>query len=156
MMGRVAGGAALLLVLLAAAAQAREHVDARDYPSPGAGRVAFERMERDLVRGFDDICGDTFCEGEFFNLRALQLRCAVAADDGTVAGCLWSFAGSDAYVLADVAVPQVHARTYACALPLAPGTSMEALLRTLVGRDALHTPLPGTRSTSYDGLIGCL
>lgn len=155
-MSRVARGLTLLLSLVVATAQARDHVDARDYPTPGAGRAAFERMEQDLVRGFDDICGDTFCEGEFFNLRALQLRCAVAAEDGTVAGCLWSFAGSDTSVLADAAVPQVHARTYACALPLAPGTPLDTLLRTLVGRGALHTPLPGTRSTSYDGLIGCL
>jgi hypothetical protein len=132
------------------------HVDARDYPAAGQGEAAFAVMERALVRGFDDICGDTFCEGDYGNLRALQLRCAVSRDGGTVAGCLWSFAGSYAYVSPADALPSIEARTWACPLPVVAGTPLANLLERLSGLDALDTPLPGTGVSSYEALTDCL
>jgi len=144
-------------MVVAGAAQADTYVDAHDYPAPGQGVAAFAQMERALVRGFDGICGDTFCEGEYSNLRALQLRCAVRQRDGVVVRCLWSFAGSWARVDPATGEPQVQASTYACALPLANGTGLPALLTALgTGPDALERPLPGTRRTAYEALVGCL
>lgn len=146
-----------LLLLVAGAAQADTHVDAHDYPAPGQGAAAFAQMERALVRGFDGICGDTFCEGEYSNLRALQLRCAVRRRDGVVVRCLWSFAGSWASVDPATGEPQVQASTYACTLPLANGTDLSALLDAVgTGADALERPLPGTRLTAYHALVECL
>jgi len=145
-----------LAYLVALSLPASVHVDARDYPAPGEGIVAFDAMERALVRGFDDICGDTFCEGDFGNLRALQLRCAVTAGDGQVRQCLWSFAGSRAWVEGQSPLPAVDARTWTCALPVAPGTPLARLLVLLSGRDALDTPLPGTGISTYDALVECL
>ncbi|MDX3933471.1 MAG: hypothetical protein QHC77_16165 [Stenotrophomonas sp.] len=145
-----------MLLLAAAPLAAGSHVDARDYPSAGAGEAAFAVMERALVRGFDYICGDTFCEGDYGNLRALQLRCAVSRDGGTVAACLWSFAGSHASVGSFDPKPSVDARTRACRLPVVPGTSLAALLERLRGPDALDTPLPGTDVSSYQALTDCL
>lgn len=147
---------AAVLAAPAAASASAVHVDARDYPAAGAGRVAFEQMERALVRGFDNICGDTFCEGEYSNLRALQLRCAVKRDDGTVTGCLWSFAGSYADVARNDPVPEVNARTYACALPVVAGTPLSWMLTELSGEEAVDTPLPGSGRTSYEALTDCL
>lgn len=132
------------------------HVDARDHPSPGAGAAAFILMERALVRGFDDICGDTFCEGDYSNLRALQLRCAVTRGEGRVTRCLWSFVGSQAWVEGDRPVPEVDARTWACALPVTPGTPLSLLLSTWSTRDALDTPLPGSAASPYEALTDCL
>jgi len=132
------------------------HVDARDHPAPGEGAAAFDAMERALVRGFDYICGDTFCEGDHGNLRALQLRCAVNQTDGRVQGCLWSFAGSYAWVERDSPLPMADARTWACPLPLVPGTPLPVLLALLSGRDALDTPLPGSGRSTYDALTDCL
>ncbi|MCP6576546.1 hypothetical protein NL496_28005, partial [Klebsiella pneumoniae] len=54
-------------------------IDARNYPSQAAGWERFRAVEARLVRGFDDICGDTFCEGEYHNLQALRFRCSVGA-----------------------------------------------------------------------------
>lgn len=147
--------AAALLVALAPLG-AERYVDARDYPFAGAGEAGFGVMERALVRGFDYICGDTFCEGDYGNLRALQLRCAVSRDGGTVAGCLWSFAGSHADVDPAEPAPRVDARTWACALPVVPGTSLGTLLDRLRGPDALETPLPGTDVSTYEALTDCL
>lgn len=145
----------LLLAALPSQAMSLQ-VDARDHPAPGAGRVAFDRMERALVRGFDAICGDTFCEGDYGNLRALQLRCAVSRATGHVVECRWSFAGSYAWVRGEAALPVVEARTWACRLPIAPGTPLADLLALLDGDEALDAPLPGSGLSAYDALAGCL
>lgn len=148
---------AMGIVLLAVAPFAvGSHVDARDYPGAGDGEAAFAVMERALVRGFDYICGDTFCEGDYGNLRALQLRCSVVRASGIVGECLWSFAGSHAYVSPTAALPEVDARTWACPLPVVDGTSLAALLERLSGPDALDTPLPGTGVSTYEALTDCL
>lgn len=146
----------LLVGLLASPVEAGSFVDARDHPAPGAGTAAFAVMERALVRGFDDICGDTFCEGDYANLRALQLRCAVEAGSGVVSACLWSFAGSHASVDPLRAMPQVDARTWVCPLPLAAATRLSDLLQALSGEGALDMPLPGSRVSTYDALTECL
>lgn len=149
----------LLALLAVAPLHADIHVDARDHPTPGAGEVAFAAMEHALVRGFDDICGDTFCEGDYGNLRALQLRCAVIQDTGGISECLWSFAGSHAWVSGGDALPEVDSRTWACRLPVVPGTGLPMLLALLSGPDALDTPLPCTGRacpSTYDALTDCL
>ncbi|GAB3063048.1 hypothetical protein [Stenotrophomonas tumulicola] len=150
----------LLLLLVAGSMPADIHVDARDHPRPGEGEAAFAAMERALVRGFDDICGDTFCEGDYGNLRALQLRCAVTRNTGAVAECLWSFAGSYAWVNERDALPSVDSRTWACRLPVVPGTRLSVLLPLLSGPGALDTALPCsdpiTCPSTYDALTDCL
>lgn len=146
----------LLVLVIAAISPSSIHVDARDYPLPGQGIAAFAAMEQALVRGFDDLCGDTFCEGDYSNLRALQLRCAVAARSGIVTACAWSFAGSHATVIGNDPLPVVDARTWICRLPIAPATPLPVLLSTLSGRDALHTRLPGRDISTYDALTDCL
>lgn len=148
---------ALAWVLLAAMPwQSGAVVDARDYPRPGEGVAAFTAMERALVRGFDGICGDTFCEGDYSNLRALQLRCAVHQATGAVSACLWSFAGS----YADIGdgsgpTPVIEARTWVCQLPVLPGTPLPVLLDMLSGHDALDTRLPGRGISPYEALTEC-
>ena len=149
----------LLLCLVAQAVHAQDrYVDARLYPDQTAGWERFRSVERALVAGFDDVCGDTFCEGEYYNLRAMRLRCSVERASGQLAGCVWTFAGSNSSVLSDGRI-DVDVRSYACALPLAAGTSLEHLLQSLEAvppRDSIDVPLPGTSISIYDGLTGCL
>lgn len=158
--------AALLLVLLAvssamatAPAQAvPAYADARDYPTPAEGWARFRAVEAQLVRGFDYICGDTFCEGDYGNLQALRFRCSVAVATGRVQACAWTFTGSFAWVDQVNGGIDVDARAWTCPTPLAAGTSLELLLHTLeqAGDKALHVPLPGTTVSIYDGLTDCL
>ena len=146
-----------LLLIITAPWASSDHVDARHHPSPEEGAAPFAAMERALVRGFDDICGDTFCEGDFGNLRAMQLRCSVDRAAGTVTACVWSFAGSYALVReGDDPAPVVESRTWACHLPVVPGTPLPLLLATLTGRDALDTPPPGSHISTYQALTDCL
>jgi hypothetical protein len=144
--------------LLAGTAQAAPaFVDARDYPDPATGRERFLAAERMLVRGFDDICGDTFCEGQYYNLWAMRLRCSVERATGVVASCVWTFAGSETWVQKDGRIDVDHG-TYACTLPLAPATRLEELLQVwqASGHEAIDAPLPGTTTSVYDGLTDCL
>ncbi len=131
-------------------------IDARNYPSQAAGWERFRAVEARLVRGFDDICGDTFCEGEYHNLQALRFRCSVEAANGRVEECVWTFTGSTARVDASNGSIVVDAPTWACRAPLAPDTLLSTLLQTLEQREALHARLPGTSSSLYDGLTDCL
>lgn len=148
----------LCALLLAGTAQAAPvFVDARDYPDPATGRGRFLAAERMLVRGFDDICGDTFCEGQYYNLWAMRLRCSVERATGVVASCVWTFAGSETWVQKDGRIDVDHG-TYACTLPLAPATRLEELLQVwqASGHEAIDAPLPGTTTSVYDGLTDCL
>jgi len=63
--------------LMGAANAAPRYVDARDYPAPGAGAKAFDQMEASLIEGFNHVCGDTFCEGQYINYLPLRLTCSV-------------------------------------------------------------------------------
>lgn len=132
------------------------YVDAQDYPAPAVGGPRFRAVEAALVRGFDQVCGDTFCEGEYSNLQALRFRCSVATVSGRVQACAWTFTGSTAQVEPVTGVIEVDAPTWTCHSPVASGTPLTKLLRLLEQRDPLHVPLPGTGESLYDGLVECL
>ncbi|MBU2049466.1 hypothetical protein [Stenotrophomonas rhizophila] len=131
-------------------------VDARTYPTQAVGWERFRAVEARLVGGFNDVCGDTFCEGEYHNLQALRFRCSVEAASGRVEECVWTFTGSTARVDAASGAIVVDARTWACRAPLAANTQLPVLLQTLEQGQALHAPLPGTPDSMYDGLTECL
>lgn len=69
----------LMSSILAPAALAADpppaFVDAVDWPANGEGWEAFVDLEQRLDRDFDNICGDTFCGGEFSDYQPLRFRC---------------------------------------------------------------------------------
>lgn len=153
--------AAVLFVLPAAAfAQtppaAPRYVDAIDWPASEAGMDRFFNAEARLNAGFDKVCGDTFCEGEFFNLRPMQLRCSVDSTKGTMKQCLWLFSGSNATVNPKTGAVQTVAKLFKCKLLLAKDTPVDALYEVMEGDDPLNAKLPMSNRSVYDGLLGCL
>ncbi|AWH22636.1 hypothetical protein C1933_16150 [Stenotrophomonas sp. ZAC14D2_NAIMI4_6] len=146
-------------MLLAGPVQAAgPYVDARQYPTSAAGHERFLAAERALERGFDDVCGDTFCEGQYYNLWAMRLRCSVHSGSGLLAGCIWTFAGSDTRVRGDGRF-DVDQGAFACALPIAAGTRLEDVLRAweaAPAREAIHVPVPGMPGSVYEALTDCL
>jgi hypothetical protein len=150
--------AAIALPMLPAdpAAAANVYVDAREHPNQAAGWERFRRVEAALVRDFDQICGDTFCEGEYGNLQPQRFRCSVHAASGIVHECVWTFAGSTARVDEASGEVVVDSRSWACVTPLSEQTPLFELLATLEGPDPIDTPLPGTQTTIYEGLTDCL
>lgn len=147
----------LFCALLAApSAHAFPYVDLIDYPHQEANWDRFFALEGRLQHGFDAICGDTFCEGEYSDIHALRLRCSVDAVRGTVRDCLWAFAASDLEVSRNDGTVVARQPTWLCRLPLQPGTPMEAFHTALAARDPLHDPLPGTAQSIYDALTDCI
>jgi hypothetical protein len=115
-------------------------------------------LKRGLRFDFDQICGDTFCEGDFTNLEALSFRCSVNTRSGQLASCLFLFAGSYETVTASTGNIRPVARFFRCAVPVA-GTTPAALLEALLapeGRGPLWRPLPGVNQSIYDALGSCL
>ena len=127
------------------------------------GNSGFQEAVSALEGQFDAICGDTFCEGDYSNLRSVGLDCSIAETSGTVGQCTWTFAGS--YTDADPATGRltVNAKTFVCDLGVQ-GTATE-LARFLTaasnkgagGAYGLFTvAVPGSGKSLQDALICCL
>lgn len=107
-----------------------------------------------LSASFDRVCGDTFCGGDYGDLRSLDFVCSVTKSTGNVKSCAWVFAGSNMVPGASL---DVTSNTFRCAVPVQ-GT-LHQLITTLTkddSTDAIHRPLPGTTTSAYDALLGCL
>lgn len=153
--------AAVLFVIPAAAfAQAAptapRYVDVMDWPASEAGMERFANAEARLNTAFDQVCGDTFCEGEYPNVRPMQLSCSVDSTKGTLKQCLWLFSGSTATVNGKSGAVQSTAKLFKCKVLLAKDTPVDAFYSVIEGEDALHAKLPMTNRSVYDGLMGCL
>jgi hypothetical protein len=109
-----------------------------------------------LQGNFNDVCGDTFCEGDYANLQAMSYRCSVDASNGVIGQCVWIFAGSREHIDAADGRIVAEPRTWQCVTPLAPGTRADELAEALANKQPLFTTLPRTDKTLYDSLLGCL
>ncbi|KLJ01147.1 hypothetical protein WQ56_07470 [Luteimonas sp. FCS-9] len=132
------------------------YVDAATYARGDDALVeAWYAMTYQLPRQFDQVCGDTFCEGEYTNYQPLRFQCSVRRDDGRIGMCVWSFAASDEYLLPRSGRIVVQPEVRHCRTPLAPGATLPAMLDAVAGGEALHAALPGGHSI-FDGLVDCL
>ena len=153
---------AAFAMLLAAAgcAHAQSHrmiyTDPYSYFTTDAQFEAWYSLRARLAVDFDDICGDTFCEGDFSNITPLRFQCSVQRGSGRIGRCVWSFAASNEDIDPATGALDVQQPSWQCPIPIAPHTTIDALLAALAGDDPLDTPLPGTLLTIYDGLVHCL
>lgn len=124
----------------------------------GLGGDDFLRLvtaRRALSARFDELCGDSFCEGEFSSIEPLGLRCSVDPATGELGACVWAFAGASPSVAASTGRVSHDRAAFACPLPVS-GT-MADLLTALEGADdPLFAPLPGAGASINDALIDCL
>jgi len=109
-----------------------------------------------LRENFDDICGDTFCEGDYSNIHALRFACSVETGSGILGQCVWTFAASNEEIDAATGRVIVSPKIWRCRSPLARKTSIHALLGALAGERPLYAVLPGGTKSIYDGLADCL
>ncbi|WP_200945836.1 MULTISPECIES: hypothetical protein [unclassified Lysobacter] len=156
----MAGATALSLLAAspasATAEPARDYIEASSYLRSDAEFEAWYGLVHRLRRDFDDICGDTFCEGDYSNIQSLSFRCSVERSSGRIGQCLWLFAASNEDIDPATGRVNVQFQHWRCRAPLASRTTMEALLGALAGDTPMRAPLPGTPRTLYDGLIDCL
>lgn len=114
-------------------------------------------LRRALRDEFDQICGDTFCEGDFTNLEAMSFRCSASTRTGLLRSCVWLFAGSYETVTASTGNIRPVARFFTCKVPVQgrPIDLAEALLAP-GGEGPLRQPLPGQTQSIYDVIGSCL
>ncbi|RYZ12813.1 MAG: hypothetical protein EOO70_08945, partial [Myxococcaceae bacterium] len=132
------------------------HVDATSYLSSQPEYLAWLELRSNLKDNFDDICGDTFCEGDYSNIQSLRFQCSVNSGTGVIGQCVWVFAASNEELNPSTGEISVQTQTWTCQSPLAIGTTMSSLLTALSGTSPLYATLPGTSTTIYDGLVDCL
>ena len=110
-----------------------------------------------LKAAFDDVCGDTFCEGDYTNLASLRFACSANDATGVLGSCLWVFGGSYAEVAASSGTITAHAKTFRCNIPVEGTAANLAAVLTAPGPvDAIHRPLPGGTASAYDAIGTCL
>jgi hypothetical protein len=148
-------------------AQEQQTAELRDRPpafrdveesfSNDADQTRWWELKRALVHDFDDICGDTFCEGDYSNLAALSFRCSASVKTGQLKSCLFLFAGSYETVTASTGNVRPNAKFFPCTFTAAatPAQLMNALLDS-PGRGPLWRALPGSTESIYDVLGRCL
>lgn len=155
--------AALTLVALAAQASPAHadawrppFVDPYAYFTEDVQYEAWYALRAGLELGFEDICGDTFCEGDYSNIAPLRFQCSVQLRSGRIGACAWSFAASNEDIDPGTGQLAVDAPVWTCAIALTPGVTMAQLLVALGGDNPLFAQLPGGADSVYDSLIDCL
>ena len=144
------------VVTAPAPAAPTRYVDAIHWPVNDAGVTRFVAAEVKLVTAFENACGDTFCEGEYTNLRPMALRCSVDTTKGTLKQCLWTFAGSSSTVNRKTGAVSTMAKAFKCKLMLAKDTPVDAFYDAMDGKDPLNAKLPASRHSVHDSLYNCL
>ena len=131
-------------------------VDPYSYFTEDAQYEAWYALRAGLELGFEEICGDTFCEGDYSNLTPLRFECSVQLQTGRMGACSWSFAASSEEIDPRSGQLAIDVPAWSCAIPLAPGVTMPQLLAALAGDEPLHATLPGGSGSIYDALGDCL
>jgi hypothetical protein len=143
-------------VQVAQAAPTGQYIEAGAALRTDAEVEAWYGITARLRRQFDEICGDTFCEGDYSNLQPLRFQCSVEERSRRIGACVWSFAGSQESIDPATGGIAVQPGFWQCRIPLMPQTSMDRLLVALDSPQPLYARLPGTDRTVLDGLIECL
>ena len=134
------------------------YVSARDYYTSSAGLDRWYAGTTALKNGFDNVCGDTFCSGDFGDLQAMDFTCAITKSTGNVKSCMWTFGGSWHLVAEQGGAQQITAQTFRCKVA-DEGHAVEVPRRAVWRRATTSrstAPLPGMTTTAYDALLDCL
>ncbi|APR81283.1 Hypothetical protein A7982_06630 [Minicystis rosea] len=119
-----------------------------------SAQLAFwETASAGLIHSFDDVCGDTYCSGDYANLSTIALTCSIN-DAGRVKQCGWKLGGSIEYVDGATGQFSLDARTFNCIIPVK--SDVNTFL-TALDDNAFYIkgPLP-TGDSFYHGIGACL
>ncbi|MEP7121635.1 MAG: hypothetical protein ABJE95_12020 [Byssovorax sp.] len=139
-------------------ATATSYLDATAFLTTQADKDAWSNMITVLEGEFNNVCGDTFCGGDYSNLTSLGLTCAVSSKVGQIHDCLWTFAGSSEIVTATTGALLISKPSFQCHFKTtARATSLPATLTASITgeNDALQRALPGGTTSIYDALGDC-
>ncbi len=133
------------------------YIDANDYYKSGSYQTQWSAAKSALTNGFENVCGDTFCDGDYNPIVPMDFACSVTASTGNVKDCKWIFEGSYAGPGKN-GVESVSAKSWTCDVPMKGtlGQLMNVVNATNNADDVLDRALPGGTATAYDALLNCL
>jgi len=114
--------------------------------------ATWAQVRTGLDNAFDDVCGDTFCGGDWSNLEPLDLSCSASTKRRQIRECVWTFGASQELVDAGGSI--------AASIPIftcrfAPKGAAHHLVRALAAGDPLRALLPYSDESLYDVIGGC-
>jgi hypothetical protein len=138
-------------------ATATQYVDATTFLTAQADKDAWSALIARMSGEFKDVCGDTFCGGDYPNLRPLDLTCAVSSKVGQIHDCLWTFAGSEEIVNGTTGALTVSKPSFQCHFKTT--ARVPAFITAMTQDDgedqSIRRILPGNTTTIYDALGDC-
>lgn len=135
---------------------ATQYLDARAFLSTPAQQASWTQALTKIEGEFNDVCGDTFCGGDYSNLTSLDLTCSVTSKAGDVHDCVWTFGGSSELVQPQTGGLTISKPSFQCHFTAK--TTVSKMLATLnaAGTDrAIQRPLAGGTTSIYDALGDC-
>ena len=111
-----------------------------------------------LAQDFGDVCGDTYCGGDYSNLTPLRFRCSIDTTTRVLKNCTYVFGGSYETVNPTTGTIKTNARTFSCHIAVT-GIALLDFLSTLTASGStppLQRTLPGKTESIYSSLIGCI
>jgi hypothetical protein len=148
---------AIAALSIGAAPPPDAYVDAWEAFAPSAEKERWFTMEGEIKAAFADLCGDTFCEGEFSNIEPISFRCSAARSSGELKSCVWVFGESEESIDPQTGAIQVNRRIVVCDIPVT-GTAAALVDALLVpgASSSLDRKLPGTNASLNEALQKCL
>jgi hypothetical protein len=140
------------------ARRAAAYSDMQDYVQRAGDEQRLQTLVTQLRQDFGEESFDSFCQGQYPNLDALDLRCSVSNHTGQIAECIYVLAGSYETVRPRDGAIHPDEKFVDCRLPVTstPKQLLDALLDPAVSSaNALHRPLPGTTQSISDTLVAC-
>jgi hypothetical protein len=139
------------------------YVEATDYYTTASGQTSWTTAKANVKRGFDFVCGDTFCGGDYGDLQSLELVCSITKSTGNVKSCNWVFSGSYTDI-AKTGTLVPNTKSFKC--PVTMHGTIGQLISVINAPpsaqnssgfvEVIQRPLPGMTTSLYDALGGCL
>jgi hypothetical protein len=120
-----------------------------------ADLARWETFSGALKKSFDNVCGDTYCSGDYSNLTTVGLVCSIT-QSSYVKECNWTLGGSIEYVDGATGAFTIDARIFPCTIPVK--MKFDDFMNALDdgGDQSIKWDLPGTGQSFYDGIGACL
>lgn len=109
--------------------------------------------QAEITKEFDNVCGDTFCGGDYSNLTSMGLVCGVSSVRGSIKDCAWTFVGSSHLINGATGTVQASIASFQCHFK--PTGGVKALSTLLQGQNAIRATLPGVNRSLYDVIGDC-
>ncbi len=137
-------------------ATATQYVDAESFWKTQPEKDAWAQMIARMEKDFADDCGDTFCGGDYPNLRPLDFTCAVSSKVAQIHDCLWTFGGSSELVDPVTGALTVSKPSFQCHIKIdARAAKLVEVLTVEESDSLLRRELPGGTATINTALGEC-